>query len=133
MHGRNRRLGRCGDAEGSCDRRQERALHRRRILSPMKSEVECTFGFSRTRVATGTPAFVEITPKVSPAWTIQNRRPAAAFFVVTVRATVVELCPGEVATCTVIDPRESFPPASSPEWINTIAIVAASKNAPGAA
>ena len=98
----------------------------------MKSEVECTFGFNCSRVATGTPAFVEITPKVSPAWTIQNRRPAAALFVVTVRATEVETCLGEV-TGKVIDAEEPFPPASSPEWINTIAIVAASKNAPGAA
>ncbi len=98
----------------------------------MKSEVECTFGFSCSRVATGTPAFAEITPKVSPAWTIQNRRPVAAFFVVTVLATVVETCLGEV-TGTVIEAGEPFPPASRPEWINTIAIVAASKNAPGAA
>jgi hypothetical protein len=98
----------------------------------MKSEVECAFGFSCSRVATGTPAFVEITLNVSPARTIQNRRPTAAFLVVTVRATVVEMCWGEV-TGTVVDAREPFPPVSSPEWINTIAIVAASKNAPGAA
>ena len=58
--------------------------------------------------------------------------PGRGFFVVTVPATVVEICLGEV-TGTVIDAGEPFPPASRPEWINTIAIVAASKNAPGAA
>jgi hypothetical protein len=101
----------------------------------MKSEVECTVGFSCSIVATGTPAFVEMTPNVSPAFTIQNRRPTG-FFVVTVRETVVEpaVVPcAVVVTGTVVVPRELLPPASRPEWINTIAIVAASKNAPGAA
>jgi hypothetical protein len=98
----------------------------------MKSDVECTCGFNRSMVVTGTPAFVEITPKVSPAWTIQNRRPFAAFFVVTVCATdVVTTLRG--VTGTVTDARELFPPASSPEWINRTAIVAASRNAPGPA
>jgi hypothetical protein len=97
----------------------------------MKSEVECTVGFSCSMVATGTAAFVEMTPNVSPAWTIQNRRATAGFFVVTVRETVVELCV-VVVTGTVV-PRELLPPALRPEWISTIAIVAASKNAPGAA
>jgi hypothetical protein len=98
----------------------------------MKREVECTVGFSCSMVATGTPAFVEMTPNVSPAWTIQKRRPTAGFFVVTVRETVVELCV-VVVTGTVVVPRELLPPALRPEWISTIAIVAASKNAPGAA
>ena len=39
----------------------------------MKSEVECTFGLSRTIVATGTPDFEEITANVSPARTTQKR------------------------------------------------------------
>ena len=53
--------------------RQSASSHLSRILSPMKSDVECTFGLSRTIVATGTPDFEEITANVSPARTIQKR------------------------------------------------------------
>ena len=64
------------------DREDERPSHLSRIFSPMKSDVECTFGFSCSRVATGTPDLEEITPKVSPAWTVQNRFAATAVVVV---------------------------------------------------
>jgi hypothetical protein len=47
----------------------------------MNSEVDFTFGFSCWIVATGTPDFVEMTPKVSPAFTVQNRGPAAGVVV----------------------------------------------------
>ena len=53
----------------------------------MKSDVECTFGLSRTSVATGTPDFAEITANVSPARTTQKRFPAACDVVVVVTAT----------------------------------------------
>ena len=53
----------------------------------MKSDVECTFGFSRTSVATGTPDFEEITANVSPARTIQKRFWRAIVGVVVVVAT----------------------------------------------
>jgi hypothetical protein len=97
----------------------------------MKSDVEWTFGFSFTIVATGTPDFDEITLNVSPACTVQDRRPLGFEFRVVVRAVVVAMClRGVVGTETVA--CDVFPPASSPERISTIAIVAASKNAAGA-
>ena len=52
---------------------QQRASHRSRIFSPMNKEVDFTFGFSCSIVATATPDLDEITPKVSPACTVQNR------------------------------------------------------------
>ena len=70
----DRRRARPRAVAGSKQRRQEsghreQEPHLSRILSPMKSDVECTFGLSRTSVATGTPDFVEITANVSPART----------------------------------------------------------------
>ena len=83
-----------------------------RSFSPMKSDVEDTFGFSRSSVDTGTPLFDEITPNVSPACTVQNRfagrRPAV--FVVVVEA--VETRSGCVVA---VRDRDGEPPFSSPE------------------
>ena len=45
-----------------------------RTFSPMKSEVDVTFGFSRSILETGTPVLVEMTPNVSPALTVQYCR-----------------------------------------------------------
>ena len=48
--------GRARSSAGSeQQRRTSSASHLSRILSPMKSDVECTFGFSCSIVATGTP------------------------------------------------------------------------------
>ena len=49
--------------------REEEAPHRRRMRSPMKSEVGSTFGFSCSRRATETPVAAEIVASVSPART----------------------------------------------------------------
>lgn len=62
VNGRNACLRGPGEQASRPDRYEERAPHRSRIFSPMKSDVEETFGFSRSSVATGTPLFVEITP-----------------------------------------------------------------------
>ena len=70
----------------SDDGRRCEAPHRRRSLWPMKSDVDFTFGFSCSMVATGTPVFAEMTANVSPARTVQNRGRAA---VVVVAAEVV--------------------------------------------
>ena len=96
----------------------------------MKSEVDFTFGFSCWIVATGTPDFVEITPKVSPAWTVQNRGPAAV--VVDARVVVDDdtVFRGCVTTAVVVVDRDA--PDCSPERMSTMAIVAASRNAAGA-
>ena len=98
----------------------------------MKSEVDFTFGFSCWIVATGTPDFVEMTPKVSPAFTVQNRgvdelvvvRPDEALVVV-----YTVLC-GVVTTTDVVAGFEV--PACRPERMSRTAIVAASRNAAGA-
>ena len=50
----------------------------------MKSDVDFTLGFNRAMVATGTPVFVEMTANVSPAFTVQNRGPAAVVVVLDV-------------------------------------------------
>ena len=94
----------------------------------MKSDVECAFGFRRTIVATGTPDLDEITAKVSPAPTIQKRFLGETFVVVA--EVVATTCFGAAGAPEVVPWRE--PPASTPERINTTAIVAASRNAAGA-
>jgi hypothetical protein len=99
----------------------------------MKSEVDFTDGLSVSRVDIGTPDFDEITPKVSPACTVQKRAPLGFGFdfLVVVNAVVVAMClRGIVGTGMVA--CDAFPPASSPERIRMTAIVAASKNAAGA-
>ena len=97
----------------------------------MNSEVDFTFGFSCWIVATGTPDFAEMTPNVSPAFTVQNRGPEAV--VVVAAAAVVDedtvLC-GRVVTADVVVARDV--PACRPERMSTTAIVAASRNAAGA-
>src|SRR5881397_1292532 len=95
----------------------------------MNSEVDLTFGFSRWIVATGTPDFDEMTPKVSPACTVQNRGPAVVVVEprVVVRDTV--LC-GCVTTAEVVVGVEV--PARRPERMSRTATVAASRNAAGA-
>lgn len=98
----------------------------------MNSEVDFTFGFSRSIVATGTPDFDEMTPKVSPACTIQKRGPDAVVVVPLVVA-------GEVGTVVwgrlgaeiaVVVARGV--PAFRPDRMSRTAIVAASRNAAGA-
>lgn len=97
----------------------------------MNNEVDFTFGFSFSIVATGTPDFVEMTPKVSPACTVQNRgvdelgfvRPDEAFVDVD-----TALC-GAVTTAVVVGVEV---PACRPERMSRMAIVAASRNAAGA-
>jgi hypothetical protein len=98
----------------------------------MNREVDFTFGFSCWIVATGTPDFVEITPKVSPACTVQKR---GVDELVVVRPDVVlvdvdtVLC-GADATAVVggVDV-----PDCRPERMSRMATVAASRNAAGAA
>ena len=96
----------------------------------MKSEVDFTLGFSCWSVATGTPDFEEMTPKVSPACTVQNL--GLDGFVVT-RLVVVSadtVLGGAVGACApVVDPDV---PAWSPDRMSRITIVAASRNAAGA-
>jgi hypothetical protein len=98
----------------------------------MKSEVDFTVGFSCSIVATGTPDFVEMTPKVSPACTIQKRGPDAVVVVPLVVAVEVDtvLC-GRLGTeiAAVVAPGV---PAFSPDRMSRTAIVAASRNAAGA-
>jgi len=96
----------------------------------MKSEVDFTVGFSCSSVATGTPDWAEITPKVSPAFTIQYRFVAACDFdeVVVVGVETDASVGGEE-----VRGGDGDPPVSSPERISTTAIVTASRNAAGAA
>src|SRR4051812_10688632 len=104
----------------------------------MKSEVDFTFGFSCSMVATGMPVFAEMTANVSPARTIQNRGPAA---VVVVVAVVVErrglLLVAVVGACGCVAVRPAavvvVAPERRPDRIGRTAIVAASRNAAGAA
>jgi hypothetical protein len=96
----------------------------------MKRDVDFTFGFSRSRVATGTPDFEEITPNVSPARTVQNRR--AAFVWVRVLVVVPAVVSACFAGCvTVVGDRP--PELWRAEWIRTTAIVTATRNPAGAA
>jgi hypothetical protein len=95
----------------------------------MNSEVDFTFGLSCWSVATGTPDFVEMTPKVSPAFTVQNR--GVDELVVVPPDVVGEetvLC-GAV-TIAVVAGFEV--PAWRPERMRRTATVAASRNAAGA-
>ena len=98
----------------------------------MNSEVDFTFGFSCWIVATGTPDFVEMTPKVSPACTVQNLG-LDAVVVVRPCGTVVDvetvLC-GVVTAAVVVVGFDV--PACRPERMSRTAIVAASRNAAGA-
>ncbi len=94
-----------------------------RTFSPMKSEVDVTFGFSRSILATGTPVLLEMTPKVSPALTLQNSRLFA----------VVEICGdgGMLLVVVVVDDLDGL--CSSPDRTSTTATVTVSRNAAGAA
>ena len=99
----------------------------------MKRDVDLTFGLSRSIVATGTPDFDEITPNVSPACTVQNRcvdDVRVTFGFVFAARVVSTRFPGGV---TLVVVRVGEPPFSRPEWINTTATVAASRNPAGAA
>jgi hypothetical protein len=82
----------------------------------MNSDVELTPGFRRWMTATETPVAFAITAYVSPARTVQNR--GVDFPVVAATAD------GEAVP---------LPPDSKPARIRTTAIVAASRNAAGAA
>jgi hypothetical protein len=96
----------------------------------MNNEVDFTFGFSRWIVATGTPDFDEMTPKVSPACTVQNRGPDLVVLVPRVVVCDVTVFWGCVTTADVVVDVEE--PACRPERMSRMAIVAASRNAAGA-
>ena len=97
----------------------------------MKSEVDFTLGFNCSIVATATPVFDEMTPKVSPACTVQNRGPDAVVAVLVREVVVdVETVLRGVDTTAVVDGFDE--PACRPERMSTIAIVAARRNAAGA-
>ena len=96
----------------------------------MNSEVDFTFGFSCWIVATGTPDFDEMTPKVSPACTVQNRGldvVVVAPCVVVCDETVVRGCVTSAEVVVGVDV-----PACRPERMSRTATVAASRNAAGA-
>jgi len=96
----------------------------------MNRDVDFTVGFSCWIVATGTPDFVEMTPKVSPACTVQNRGPA---LVVAVPAVDVDVDTVLCVVCTATVVVVGFEvPACRPERMSRTAIVAASRNAAGA-
>src|SRR5262249_42799685 len=88
-----------------------------------KSEVDVTFGFSRSIRATGTPVLVEMTPNVSPALTVQYCRSFA----------VVEICGegGMRRVVVVVDERDGF--CSSPDRTRATATVTGAGTAAGGA
>ncbi len=94
-----------------------------RTFSPMKSEVDVTFGFNRSILETGTRVLVEMTPNVSPALTVQYCRLFA----------VVETCGdfGMLLVVVVVGDVDDL--CSSPDRTSATAIVTASRNAAGAA
>jgi hypothetical protein len=96
----------------------------------MNNEVDFTLGFSCSIVATGTPDFDEMTPKVSPACTVQNRGPALVVVVPPVVVGDETVLRGCVGVADVLCRLGA--PACSPERTSRMAIVAASRNAAGA-
>jgi hypothetical protein len=103
------------------------------IFSPMKSEVDDTFGFNCSIVATGTPDFDEITPKVSPACTVQDcAAPAVGVGLRVVFVVVVATCFRVVVGAVAVGADAPVWPDSSPERISTTASVAARRKAAGA-
>jgi hypothetical protein len=96
----------------------------------MNSEVDFTFGFSCWIVATGTPDFVAMTPKVSPAFTVQNRGVDELVVVPPVVVGDETVLCGCVDTATVVAGFDV--PDSRPERMSRTATVAASRNAAGA-
>ena len=94
-----------------------------RTFSPMKSEVDVTFGFNRSILETGTPVLVEMTPNVSPALTVQYCRLFA----------VVETCGDFGMLLVVVVVGDVDDVCSSPDRTSATAIVTASRNAAGAA
>ena len=104
-----------------------------RIFSPMKSEVDFTCGFSFSIVATGTPVWEEITPKLSPARTVQKRLPAAPVLVWDEPLVVVVAPAGcEGADAVTVSDAGDGDPVWSPARTSTTAIVTAARNAAGA-
>ncbi len=104
-----------------------------RIFSPMKSEVDFTWGFSLWIVATGTPDSEEILPKVSPARTVQKRLPAAPVLVWDEPVPFVVAPAGcdEAGAVTVSDAGDGEP-VWRPARTSTTPIVTAARNAAGA-
>lgn len=96
----------------------------------MNSEVDFTFGFSCWIVATGTPDFDEMTPKVSPACTVQNRELDVVLVAPCVVVCVETVVPGCVTSADVVVGVDV--PACRPERMSRTATVAASRNAAGA-
>jgi len=97
----------------------------------MNSEVDFTVGFSCWIVATGTPDFVEMTPKVSPACTVQNRG-LDAVVVVRPREALVDVETVLTGAVTTALAAGFEVPDCRPERMSRMAIVAASRNAAGA-
>ena len=89
----------------------------------MKSEVDVTFGFSLWILAMGTPVSVEMTPNVSPAFTVQYSRLLA----------VVDTCGDGGMALVVVVAGGVDEPCSSPDRTSATAMVTASRNAAGAA
>ena len=83
-----------------------------RTFSPMKSDVDVTFGFSLWILATGTPVLVEMTPNVSPALTLQYSRLFA----------VVEICGDGGMRRVVVVVRALEEPCSRPDRTSATAI-----------
>jgi hypothetical protein len=96
----------------------------------MYSDVELRRGLSFWIRVIDTPVAVEITANVSPALTIQNL-PAGRRPVVGVRVVPLTACSDDEFPRTVEGLPES--PFSKPARTRTTAIVAASRNAAGAA
>ena len=87
----------------------------------MKSDVDVTFGFSLWILATGTPVFAEMTPKVSPALTLQYPSCSRSS-----RPVVTAGCSSSSSWCSA-----SSEPCSSPDRTRATATVTASRNAAG--
>ena len=88
----------------------------------MKSDVDVTFGFSLWILVTGTPVFAEMTPKVSPALTLQY----------SLLFAVVETCGDGGILLVVVVVLGFEEPCSSPDRTRATATVTASRNAAGA-
>ena len=105
-----------------------------RILSPMKSEVELAFGFSRWIVATGDPVLVgDHAERVARPHRPEDARPLCVLLPVVTK--VVRVRPGGGTTAAVVDVGvlAALGRCSRPARTSTTATVTASRNAAGAA
>ena len=88
----------------------------------MKSDVDVTFGFSLWILVTGTPVFAEMTPKVSPALTLQY----------SLLFAVVETCGDGGMLALVVVVVLGFGAVLEARATRATATVTASRNAAGA-